>query len=118
MTKCEVLKQALTLYMMEAREGSKKNPGMCWCIKVIANQYKTREEQRERGHIPYNSIKAQIPEFNPFYLKAHKYQHFAINQNIEVGLEFWWDVELTEPRIKAFKELIEIYKDSDKEFIW
>ena len=114
----DLLNQALSLYMIEAKEGSKKNPGMCWCIKIIANQYKNREEQREKGHIPYNSIKIQIPEFNPFYLKAHNYKHFAINQHLHIGLEFWWNVELTEPRIKAFKELIEIYKDSDKEFIW
>jgi hypothetical protein len=90
---------------------------MCWAIKVVANQHKTREEQR-KGHVPYAEIVKQIPEFNPFYLKAHRAQELAININLTVGLEFWWDVELVEPRIKAFDTLIEIYEDYNREFVW
>jgi hypothetical protein len=91
---------------------------MCWCIKVVANLNKSIEEQRDRGHVPYSSIKSQIPEFNPWYLKAHKAEYLAINRHLQEGLEFWWDVELVEPRIKAFDTLIKVYENSDREFVW
>ena len=109
----ELLQKAKKLYLE-----NQGKVGMCWCIKVVANLNKSREEQRDRGYIPYASIKAQIPEFNPWYLKAHKAEYLAINRHLQEGLEFWWDVELVEPRIKAFDTLIEIYEDIDKEFVW
>lgn len=109
----ELLQEAKKLYL--EHQGK---VGMCWCIKVVANLNKSREEQRDRGHIPYASIKAQIPEFNPRYLKAHKVEYLAINRHLQEGLEFWWDIECVDARIKAFDTLIEIYKDYDKEFIW
>lgn len=109
----ELLTEAKKLYLKNIGK-----VGMCWCIKVVANEGKSREEQRDIGHIPYACIKAQIPEFNPFYLKSYKVQYFAINQQLSVGLEFWWDINDSESRIKAFDELIELYKNYDKEFIW
>ena len=109
----ELLQKAKKLYL-----SNQGKVGMCWCIKVVANEDKSREEQRDRGHIPYASIKAQIPEFNPWYLKAHKAEYLAINRHLQEGLEFWWDVECVESRIKAFDTLIEIYEDIDREFVW
>lgn len=105
----ELLKKAKALYLENQGKA-----GMCWCIKVIANEGKTRHEQSNKGHVPYASIKAQIPEFNPDYLEGT----VKILPNLEVGLEFWWDVDSIRPRINAFDKLIELYKDSDKEFIW
>lgn len=109
----ELLQKAKNLYL--EHQGK---VGMCWCIKVIANQDKHPIEQSRRGQVPYASIKAQIPEFNPFYLKSYKVQYFAINQQLSVGLEFWWEVTDVESRIKAFDTLIEIYEDIDREFVW
>ena len=109
----ELLQKAKNLYLE-----NKGGVGMCWCIKVVANLNKSREEQRDRGQIPYASIKSQIPEFNPWYLKAHKAEYLAINRYLQEGLEFWWDVECVEPRIKAFDTLIELYEDIDREFVW
>lgn len=109
----ELLNRSKALYL-----DNQGKVGMCWCIKVIANEGKSREEQRDIGHIPYACIKAQIPEFNPFYLKSYKVQYFAINQQLSVGLEFWWDIEDSDSRIKAFNELIELYEDIDRDFVW
>lgn len=109
----ELLNRSKALYLE-----NQGKVGMCWCIKVIANEGKSREEQRDIGHIPYACIKAQIPEFNPFYLKSYKVQYFAINQQLSVGLEFWWDIEDSDSRIKAFNELIELYEDIDRDFVW
>ena len=109
----ELLQRAKKLYLENQGKA-----GMCWCIKVIANEGKSREEQSNKGQVPYASIKAQIPEFNPFYLKSYKAEFFAINQHLSVGLEFWWEVDDVESRIKAFDTLIELYEDIDKEFVW
>jgi len=109
----ELLKKAKELYLKE-----KGKCGMCWCIKVIANEGKSREEQRDRGHVPYAVIVAQIPEFNPRYLKSYKNVYFAVRSELNVGLEFWWAIEDTRSRIKAFDTLIEIYEDIDREFVW
>ena len=109
----ELLVKAKKLYLENQGKA-----GMCWCIKVVANLNKSREEQRDRGQIPYASIKSQIPEFNPWYLKAYKAEYLAINRHLQEGLEFWWDVECVEPRIKAFDTLIELYEDIDREFVW
>ena len=98
----ELLQKAKKIYL-----SNQGKVGMCWCIKVVANEGKSREEQRDRGQIPYASIKSQIPEFNPWYLKSHKAEYLAINRHLQEGLEFWWDVDCVEPRIKAFDTLIE-----------
>lgn len=105
----ELLQKAKKLYLC-----NQGNVGMCWCIKVIANEGKSREEQRDIGYIPYVCIKAQIPEFNPDFLGST--MHFL--PNLSVGLEFWWDINDSESRIKAFDELIKAYERSDEEFVW
>lgn len=110
----ELLQKAKKLYLE-----NQGKVGMCWCIKVIANEGKSREEQRDMGHIPYACIEAQIPEFNPYYLNAPEVQcKILSNPFLVAGLEFWWEVTEVEPRIKAFDTLIEIYENTDKEFVW
>ena len=110
----ELLQKAKKLYLC-----NQGKVGMCWCIKVVANEGKSREEQRDRGHIPYSSIRVQIPEFNPFYLEATEVQCKILgNPFLEIGLEFWWDINDFESRIKAFDELIKLYEDIDREFVW
>ena len=109
----ELLQKAKKLYLENQGKA-----GMCWAIKVVANQHKTREEQR-KGHVPYAEIVKQIPEFNPFYLNAPEVQCKILgNPYLEIGLEFWWDVNDSESRIKAFDTLIELYEDIDREFVW
>lgn len=90
--------------------------GMCWCIKVIANEGKSREEQRDIGYIPYACIKAQIPEFTPEFFGATPRRKLVKAFNI--GLEFWWDINDSESRIKAFDKLIKLYEDTYREFVW
>lgn len=110
----ELLQKAKKLYLE-----NQGKVGMCQCIKVIANEGKSREEQRDRGHIPYASIKAQIPEFNPLYLEAREIQCRILGYPfLEIGLEFWWEVTDAESRIKAFDELIKLYENIDREFVW
>ena len=109
----ELLQEAKELYF-----NNRGKCGMCWAIKVIANKNKSKEEQSRKGHVPYASIKTQIPEFNPFYLKSYKAEFFAINRHLQEGLEFWWEITDIESRIKAFDTLIEIYEDIDREFVW
>ena len=115
----DLLKQSKELYLQEI-EGKDyiRFPGMCWCIKTIANKGKSRIEQNNKGHVPYKIIKAQIPEFSPTYLKSYKVEYFASRPYLQIGLEFWWDVDDTESRIKAFDKLIELYENSTKEFVW
>lgn len=110
----ELLQKAKELYFE-----NRGKAGMCWCIKIIVNQNKTRKEQSDKGHVPYTSIKAQIPEFNPFYLEAPEVQCKILgNPFLEIGLEFWWDINDSESRIEAFDKLIKAYENSDKEFVW
>ena len=110
----ELLVKAKKLYLE-----NQGKVGMCWCIKVVANEGKSREEQRDKGQVPYASIRAQIPEFNPFYLDAPEVQCKILGHPfLEVGLEFWWEVTDVESRIKAFDTLIELYEDIDREFVW
>ena len=109
----ELLQKAKKLYLE-----NQGRAGMCWCIKVVANEGKSREEQRDRGHIPYNIIVAQIPEFNPYFLEAPIIPLMESGVYFEIGLEFWWDIRDTGSRVKAFNTLIEIYENIDREFVW
>ena len=111
----ELLKKAKELYLKE-----KGKTGMCWCIKVIANEGK---KEHSEGHAPYNVIVAQIPEFNPDFLGGDflggNYHELTTKpKEINVGLCFWWNVNCTDVRIAAFDKLIGIYENIDREFIW
>lgn len=107
----ELLTEAKKLYLKNIGKA-----GMCWCIKVIANEGKSREELQRIGHVPYTYIKAIIPEFTPEFFGAtprcKKVKAFNI------GLEFWWDINDSESRIKAFDKLIKLYEDVYREFVW
>lgn len=107
----ELLQKAKELYFE-----NRGKAGMCWCIKVIANEGKTRHEQNHKGHVPYSVIVSQIPEFNPDFFNAKPRRKWV--KGINIGLEFWWDINDYESRIDAFNKLIKVYKNSDKEFMW
>ena len=109
----ELLVKAKKLYLENQGKA-----GMCWCIKVIANEGKSREEQRDRGQAPYSVIVSQIPEFNPYFLEAPIISLIESGVYFEIGLEFWWDINSIGSRINAFDKLIGIYEDIDREFVW
>lgn len=106
----ELLKKAKELYLKE-----KGKTGMCWCIKVIANEGK---KEHSKGHVPYNVIAAQIPEFNPDFLGGDYHELTTRPKGVNIGLCFWWNVNRTDVRIEAFDKLINIYENSNKEFVW
>ena len=108
----ELLQRAKKLYLE-----NQGKVGMCWCIKVVANEGKSREEQRDKGHIPYSSIVAQIPEFCPEFFNAPILFIMNPNYRLLIGLEFWWPITDIESRIKAFDKLIELYENIDREFV-
>lgn len=112
----ELLKEAKSFYIEKLSKGT--HVGMCWCIKIIANEHKSRSEQSNKGHVPYNSIVAQIPEFNPEFLEVTNLEKFKKNTYLQVGLEFWWDIMDSDSRINAFDKLIKLYERTDKEFVW
>ena len=107
----ELLTEAKKLYLKNIGKA-----GMCWCIKVIANEGKSREELQKIGHVPYTYIKAIIPEFTPEFFGATPRRKCVKAFNI--GLEFWWDINDSESRIKAFDKLIKLYENVYKEFVW
>jgi hypothetical protein len=107
----ELLVRAKKLYLENQGKA-----GMCWCIRVVAYLNVNEEQQRSKGYIPYANIVSQIPEFNPEFFNAKPRRKWV--QSINVGLEFWWDVECVEPRVKAFDTLIKIYENIDREFVW
>ena len=72
--------------------------GMCICIKSAINE--------DFFCVTDKLINKNIPEFNPKFLEA-----------TTPDRPFWWPLDIHEPRIKAFDKLIELYKDSDKEFV-
>ena len=74
--------------------------GMCFCIESVCNQ----------NNIKFTStycIKQNIPEFNSLYLAG-------IDEPIQ---EYWWDPNDKQSRIEAFDKLINLYKNSNKEWI-
>ena len=106
----ELLQKAKELYLE-----NRGKCGMCWCIKVIANEGK---KEHSKGHVPYNVIAAQIPEFNPGFLEGDYHELTTRPKEVNVGLCFWWNVNRTDVRIAAFDKLIGIYEDIDREFVW
>ena len=51
----ELLQKAKKLYL--EHQGK---VGMCWCIKVIANEGKSREEQSNKGQVPYTVLRLKF----------------------------------------------------------
>lgn len=109
----ELLQKAKELYFE-----NRGKAGMCWCVKVIANEGKTGHEQNHKGYVPYSVIVSQIPEFNPYFLEAPIIPLMESGVYFEIGLEFWWDIDSIGSRINAFDKLIKVYENSDKEFVW
>lgn len=109
----ELLQKAKKLYFE-----NQGKCGMCWCIKVTANEGKTKQDQNYKEYVPYSVIVSQIPEFNPYFFEAPIIYLLKAGTYFEIGLDFWWDVNFTEPRINAFNKLIKVYENSDKEFVW
>lgn len=107
----ELLQKAKELYFE-----NRGKCGMCWCIKVIANENKSKNEQSVKGHVPYNAIVAQIPEFTPEFFGATPRRKWV--KGFNVGLEFWWDINDSKSRIEAFNKLIKLYERTDTEFVW
>lgn len=100
----DIIKSAEEVYVEEIRKDT--YPGMCWCLKIAA--FKSIDFRK--GHLSYSTLVANIPEFNPKFLKASRQVRTA-------GFEFWWYQEDTQSRLNAFHLLRSIYKQSDKEFI-
>ena len=92
----EVLQKAKDIFLYRIQVYT--YTGMCTCIKKAIN--------RNIDCVPNKLINKNIPEFNTKFLEA-----------TTPDKPFWWPVSEHEPRIKAFDKLIELYKDSDKEFI-
>lgn len=79
---------------------SNKYIGMCECIKWVC----------KLNLIKYTSlrcIRQNIPEFNSIYLTGRDVSIFY----------FWWPLCDQQSRIKAFDKLIDLYKNSNKEWI-
>lgn len=107
----DVIKAAEELYIEELKKIPEYYPGMCWCLKVAAANIKFKNSKSKVCYITYKGLVANIPEFNPEFLKATKSIRTA-------GLDFWWDLNDKQSRLNAFRLLRNIYKQSDKEFIY
>lgn len=107
----DVLKSAEEIYVEEINKRKySAYPGMCWCLKVAARNISHKEKGKETFPF-YRELIANIPEFNPEFLKATKPVKTA-------GLDFWWDLSDKQSRINSFRLLRGIYKQSNKEFIY
>ena len=88
--------------LKEAKEfllKSDKYIGMCECIRCVC-------ELNSIKYFTLYYIEQNIPEFNSIYLT---------NKDIPICL-FWWPLCDKQSRIKAFDKLINLYKNSDKEW--
>lgn len=82
---------------------SDKYIGMCECIKCVCYI----------NYIKYTTlqcIKQNIPEFSYLYLVS------KIDMDVPVH-DYWWDPSDKQSRIEAFDKLIDLYKNSNKEWI-
>ena len=100
MKKIDLLIKANVLY-----EHLIPNPiGMCYCFKkVLCDQDNSLYPTR---YVSYCTLFRNFPEFNPTYFKPTASIY-----------GFWWNIEDTESRLKAFDTLIELYKNSTEEFV-
>lgn len=92
MKKIEVLKQAKEIFL------ERKNIGMCYAITLVHWKYHKSM---------YPRFSENLPEFNREFL----------NPNSNPDNPYWWDRNDVESRITAFDRLIEIYKNSNEEWI-
>ena len=79
--------------------------GMCYCLKKVL--YNQEESPYPVGCFTNGVLLYNFPEFNPKYFKS--------TASIP---EYWWRVEDTSSRLKAFDTLIELYKNNTEEFIY
>lgn len=92
MKKVDMLREAKKTFLQ------RKDIGMCYALTLAYwNNYK----------FTYPKFSENIPEFNRKFL----------NPDSDFNNPYWWDQNDIESRIKAFDKLIEIYKDSDEEWI-
>ena len=91
----DVLKEAKEFLLK-----SNKYTGMCECIKYVCNQNNIK-------FISICCIAQNIPEFNSIYLTG---------KDIPICL-FWWPLRDKQSRIEAFDKLINLYKNSNKQWI-
>ena len=95
--------------LIKARELYKRlipNPiGMCYCLKNVLYEQDGYYDLYYYA-ISYNMLVCNFPEFSPKYFKL---------TTSTPG--FWWNIEDTESRLKAFDTLIELYKNSTEEFV-
>lgn len=107
----DVIKAAEELYVEELKKIPEYYPGMCWCLKVVVANINSKNNKHKVCYPTYKGLVANIPEFNPEFLKA-------TNPVKAPGLDFWWDINDFQSRLNAFHLLESIYKQSDKEFIY
>ena len=94
----DVLKEA-----KEFLSKSDKYLGMCECIKWVC----------KLNFIKYTTLRCipqNIPEFNYLYLVSSKGMNIPIH-------DYWWDPSDKQSRLEAFDKLIDLYKNSNKEWI-
>ena len=104
MKKIDVLIIAKKLY----KELLPDTRGMCFCLRrVVYDPVEFSCPFCSVDHVNYNMLLYNFPEFNPEYLKSTASIY-----------GFWWDIEDTESRLKAFDTLIELYKNNTEEFTY
>ena len=101
MKKIDVLIKAKVLY-----EHLMPDPtGMCYCLRRIV--YDQAEVSCHLDEVNYSMLLYNFPEFNPEYFKSPASIY-----------EYWWRVENTKSRLKAFDTLIELYKNNTEKFTY
>lgn len=87
----DVLLYAKHFYVLCTKEKDIESlPGMCYCIYKALQHY-------TNAQVPYSDLTYYIPEFNVRFLEG----------NPESA--YWWPIEDTKSRIKAFDKLIKVY---------
>lgn len=94
----DVLKEAKEFLLK-----SNKYIGMCECIKCVC-------ELNSIKYTTIHCIRQNIPEFNYLYLVSSKGMDISIYY-------YWWYPSDKQSRIEAFDKLINLYKNSDKQWI-
>lgn len=87
----DVLFYAKHLYLFCIRNNPEEFPGMCFCIHKALTAY-------TNTCVSYTDIIHYIPEFNAEFLNGDPSQ------------VYWWPINNTKSRIKAFDKLIKVYE--------